>query len=147
MVTGYYYNEYKIIQGNVNYIDILEQSHIKKIKKSIFSLESLNYMNVLIFLIKNARTFFLSKDKDWEGEREYRYLMFCNIKTRNNGKGIKNLQKKEVYLKLKDSIKYIILGENANENINEYKNICLSNNIPIYKINKNKISYKLKKLL
>jgi len=140
-------SKYRIIQGNVDYIDILEQSHIKKIKKSVFSLESLNYMSILFFLLKNAETFFLKKDKDWEAEHEYRYLMFCNLSIGKNGKNIKNLQKNEVYLNIEDSIIYIILGENADENISEYKNICLRKKIPIYKITKNKFSYQLIRLL
>jgi hypothetical protein len=140
-------NKYRIIQGNVNYIDILEQSHIKKIKKSVFSLDSLNYMSISTFLIKNATPLFFTKDVDWEGEHEYRYLVLCNIKIGRNGKNIMNLQRKEIYLKLEDSISYIILGENANENTSDYKNFCLSKNIPIYKITRNNFSYQLIKLL
>ncbi|GHU75417.1 hypothetical protein FACS189461_1670 [Spirochaetia bacterium] len=128
--------DYTVFKGKVTYVNMLDDSYQENIQKARLSEFKYSRGNIIKHLIKNVELYFLTKDTDWKDEREYRYLIINKDS---------NMQEKEIYLDIKNSIHCIILGENFRKNRDEITNYCSKRNIPLYHIVKSLTGYSLRK--
>lgn len=112
---------------DVEYVDLFEiNAYEHRIGISTIILDSKE--NNIVEVVKNninkyPQEMFFTKDKDWENEREFRYILIGE-------------EKKDYYINILSSIRGVILGKNvSSEHIKIIHNICCENNIYIARLN------------
>jgi hypothetical protein len=153
--------DFHIFANPINYLDIFDENHVKEIEKlirnrnRIFKHPNQYKRNMLVKnIIENIDKYFFIKDKDWEGEHEFRILI---INKPHNS----DVFPKKIKLDMSEVLHRVILGENfiyrneEEEQINpeiELKMItllCHNKKVGLYSINRDiyRSKYTLKKIL
>jgi len=154
-------SDFYIFSNPINYIDIFDENHAKEIEKlirnrnRIFKHPNQHKRNMLVKnIIENIDKYFFIKDKDWEGEHEFRILIIN--KSHNS-----DVSPKKIKLDMSEVLHRVILGENfiyrneEEEPINpEIKLkmitlLCQKKKVGLYSINRDiyRSKYILKKIL
>jgi len=150
-------SDFDIFAKPIIYTDILDINHVDnmtnliKQRNKIFRHPSQKKEAMLINnMIKNVDDYFFTKDKDWEGEHEFRILII-------NKPGNKDINHKIIKLNMSKVLHSVVLGENfiyRNENeeqinaekeLNSVKYLCKKMNIRLYFIIRN--NYRSKYIL
>ena len=142
-------SDFHIFTKPINYIDILNEDHVKKmselIKKRniIFKHPSQKKEEMLVNnMKKNIDKYFFTKDNDWEGEKEFRILIIN--KPSNN-----DIKEKIIKINMSELLHCVVLGENffyrndeeeqinIEKEMNLIKYICKNLKINLYIIKRN----------
>lgn len=128
-IYNQYKNDYVIFNKKIKYIDLINSEYLKNYSGEKVDIKS-NKLNIihnkiLKHLIKNNNRLYFTKDYDWQGESEYRIVLFNkNFSNENNN----------IKVKILDSLVGIILGCNTSENyIKLFKVLLKDKNIKLYK--------------
>lgn len=131
-----------VLNDSVEYVDVIEEAYVKQLtnliklrNKTIFGHGNNNKRKMIVNeIIKNYKTYYFTKDKDWEGEKEYRFLIINKL-------GNNKIDPELVKIDMSKVLHCIVLGENflyrndddqpiyPSTEIGIIKSICMKKNI------------------
>jgi hypothetical protein len=126
-------SEYYLYDYPVEYADLLcLEEKYKEINMEAYRDVSKN--GIINHLKGNVQPLFFRKDKDWEDEKEYRFLLINKEQNR---------KRTPVFMNIKNTIDSIILGEKFNDSFEFISEKCKEEGIKLYKIRNDLGTYHL----